>query len=82
MREINRDPDSASFLTLDCSILNFQISRDEVRMSVYMAQARKAPVAYELSSEVIRNDSCIDIFLGSTNIDLIMVRYQMNGQRV
>ena len=61
VREITRDPDSASFPTLDCSILNAPISRDEVRMSVYKARARKAPGADEIPSEVLRNDSCIDI---------------------
>ena len=59
--KINRDPGTASFPTLDCSILNCPISREEVRMSVYKARARKAPGADEIPSEVLRNDSCIDI---------------------
>ena len=82
VREINRDPDSAFFPTLDCSILNSQISRDEVRMSVYRARVEKL---LELM-KYHRRRSVMTIvfthFLGSLYIDLIMVMYRMNGQRV
>ena len=56
------DPDSISSPTLDCSILNAPISRDEVRVSVYNARARKAPGPDEIPSEMLSNDSCIGIF--------------------
>ena len=58
---MNRDPGSAHFPSLDCSLLNAPNSRDEVRMSVYKARARKAPGPDEIPSEVLRNDSSVDI---------------------
>ena len=61
MRELIHDPDSESFLTLDCSVLNLPVSRDEVRTSVYNARVSRALGADEISAEVLRNDSCIDI---------------------
>ena len=61
VRENICDPDSISFPTLDCSILNAPVSRDEVRVPLYNARARKAPGPDEIPSEVLRNDNCIDI---------------------
>ena len=75
VREMNRDPGSAHFPSLDCSLLNAPISRDEVRMSVYKARARKAPGADEIPSEVLRNDSCVDILFR-------IIRYCFDDGRV
>ena len=61
VKELIRDPDSASFPTSDCSLLNLPISRDEVRTSVYKAKARKAPGFDQIPAEVLRKDSCVDI---------------------
>ena len=75
VRENICDPDSISFPTLDCSILNAPISRDEVRVSVYNARARKAPGPDEIPSEVLRNDSCIEILFR-------IIRYCFDDGRV
>ena len=52
---MDRDPGSAHFPSLDCSLLNAPISRDEVRMSVYKARARKA-------DEIPSGQLCVDTF--------------------
>ena len=61
MREYICDTESISFPTLYCSILNATISRDEVGVSVYNERARKPPGPDEILSEVLSNDSCIDL---------------------
>ena len=61
MREYICDSESISFPTLDCSILNAPIIRDEVRVSVYNARDRKPPRPDEIPSKVLSIDSCIDI---------------------
>ncbi|MCG8045103.1 MAG: reverse transcriptase family protein, partial [Candidatus Thiodiazotropha endolucinida] len=56
-----KDPHSNVFPKPDCSSLNGPISYDEVHAAVYRAKLRKATGIDNISSEILRNECCIDL---------------------
>lgn len=48
---------------LDTSILNAEITREEVKSAIFRAKLRKAPGFDNIPADVLRNDTCIDILL-------------------